>query len=112
MAPSGYEFDAAYDNPIKDNYWGSLGDWYARPKLRIYPDQVIIDKAYTPEDWNRMTIRALGNHLEYWINGIKVMDFTDHDPKGSREGTIGFQIHNGSVMKLEYRNIQILPLKL
>lgn len=109
-APSGYEFDAAI--PTKsNNFWGSLGDWYARPSLRIYPDKTIINQAYKPEDWNRMTIRARGNRLEYWINGIKVIDYLDHDPKASREGVIGFQIHDGSVMKIEYRNIRVLPLE-
>lgn len=110
-APSGYEFDAAYHNPSGKNYWGSLGDWYARQSLRIYPDQTIINQVYMPEKWNRITIRARENRLEYWINGIKVLDYLDKDPKASTEGVIGFQIHNGSVMKVEYRNINILPLE-
>ena len=109
-APSGYEFDAAYHHPGKRNYRGSLGDWYARPSLRILPDQSIINQVYKPEEWNRMTIRARGNRLEYWINGIKVMDYLDHDPRASRKGVIGFQIHDGSVMKVKYRNIRVLPL--
>jgi hypothetical protein len=110
-APSGYEFDAALHTPGKTNFRGSLGDWYARPSLRILPDQRIINTAYKTDEWNRMTLRARGNRLEYWINGIKVMDFLDPDPKASREGIIGFQIHNGSVMKVEYRNIHVLPLE-
>jgi hypothetical protein len=57
-----------------------------------------------------MTMRVRGNRLEYWINGIKIMDYQDPDPKGSREGVIGFQMHDGSVMKIEYRNIRVLPL--
>ena len=109
-APSGYEFDAAYHKPGKMNFRGSLGDWYARPSLRILPDQAIINQMYNSEQWNRMTIRARGNRLEYWINGIKVMDYLDHDPKASRKGIIGFQIHDGSVMKVEYRNIRVLAL--
>ncbi len=109
-APSGYEFDAAYHNPGKRNNRGSLGDWYARPKLRIMPDQAIINEAYKEDDWNRLTLRARGNRLEYWINGIKIMDYTDEDPKGSREGVIGFQIHDGSSMRMEWRNIRVLPL--
>lgn len=110
-APSGYEFDAAFHNPARKNFWGSLGDWYARPSLRILPDQAIINQVYKPEQWNRMTLRARGNRLEYWINGIKVVDYLDHDPKASREGVIGLQIHDGSVMKVEYRNIRVLPLE-
>jgi hypothetical protein len=109
-APSGYEFDAAYHNTSGKNFWGSLGDWYARKSLRIFPDQTIINQAYKPEKWNRMTIRARGNRLEYWINGIKILDYLDHDPKASREGVIGLQIHDGSVMKVEYRNLYLRPL--
>lgn len=109
-APSGYEFDASLPAPGKNNYWGSLGDWYVRPKLRVYADQTIISQTYKPEAWNRLTLRARGNRLEYWINGLKVLDYVDHDPKGSREGFISFQIHDGAVMKAEYRNIRVLPL--
>ena len=113
-APSGYECDASYFNPDGEgkNYWGSLGDWYVRPSLRIYADQAVLAKTCIPGEWNRMTIRARSNRLEYCINGIKVMDFVDPDPKGSREGVIGLQIHGGSVMKIEFRNIHVLPLTL
>ena len=110
-APSGYEFDAAFSKPGRKNFWGSLGDWYARKSLRIFADQSLISQVYKPEKWNRLTIRALENRLEYWINGIKVLDYTDLDPGASREGIIGLQIHDGSVMKVEYRNIRVLPLE-
>jgi len=109
-AASGYECDAGQPRPNKNNFWGSLGDWYVRPSLRIFADQTILNQAYKPEDWNRMTIRARGNRFEYWINGIKVMDYRDRDPNGSREGFISFQIHDGSVMKVAYRNIRVLSL--
>ena len=109
-AASGYEFDAAFHNPGKTNFRGSLGDWYARPSLRIFPDKKMINEVYKSEDWNRLTIRARGNRIEYWLNGIKIMNYQDDDPKGSRKGIIGFQIHNGSVMKIAYRNIRVLPL--
>jgi hypothetical protein len=107
-APSGYEFDAAATG---DKLTGSVGDWYARPSLRISADSAVIRQIYNSDNWNRMTLRARGNRLEYWINGIKVMDYQDTDPKGSREGVIGFQMHDGSVMKAEYRNIRVLPLE-
>lgn len=109
-APSGYEFDAAFYSPGKRNFRGTLGDWYARPHLRVFPDKKIINQVYKEEEWNRLTIRARGNRLEYWINGIKILDYLDDDPKASHKGIIGFQIHNGSVMKVAYRNIRVLPL--
>lgn len=106
-APSGYEFDAAATG---DKLTGSVGDWYVRPTLRISADSLLINKIYNSDNWNRLTFRAIGNRLEYWINGIKIMDYQDSDPNGSREGVIGFQMHDGSVMKVEYRNIRVLPL--
>lgn len=110
-APSGYEFDVIDLNPARTNYTGSLGDAYARPTLRIFPHPSLASLTFKPGEWNRLTLRARGNRLEHWINGIKVMDFLDPDPKGFREGIIGFQIHNGSAMKVEYRKIRILTLK-
>ena len=109
-AASGYEFDAAFHQPGKINFRGTLGDWYTRPNLRVFPDEKLINKEYKSEDWNRLTIRARGNRLEYWINGVKIMDFLDDDPKASLKGVIGFQLHNGSVMKVVYKNIGIRPL--
>jgi len=106
-AASGYEFDVAHNR----RYLGSLGDWYARPSLRILPDTAIVNQVYKTDEWNRFTLRARGNRLEYWINGIKVLDYIDNDPKASRKGFIGFQIHDGSVMKIECRNIRVMPLK-
>jgi len=78
--------------------------------LYMYLDQSIINDVYKTGRWNRMTFRARGNRLEYWLNGMKVMDFVDNDPKASRNGIIGFQLHDGSVMKAEFRNVRVLPL--
>lgn len=45
--------------------WGSLDDWYSRPKLRILADQTIINQIYKPKDWNRITLSTHGNRLKY-----------------------------------------------
>lgn len=104
-AASGYEFDI-----VVGRHCGSLGDWYARPKLRVFADPKIITNVYKEDDWNRMTIRARGNRLEYWLNGVKTIDYQDEDPKGSREGVIGLQIHDKALMKVEMKKARILPL--
>jgi len=105
-AASGYEYDLSYNK-----FLGSLGDWYARPSLRIFPDNKITDQLIKKNGWNRATIRAKSNRLEYWLNGVKIMDFIDHDPKASRSGVIGLQIHDGALMKIEFRKMHILPLE-
>ncbi len=108
-APAGYECDC-YHNPTKSNNWGSLGNWYERPSFRILTDQTIINETYKPKEWNRITIRARGNRLEHWINGVKVMDYVDKAPEASSKGAIGIQLHDGSVMKVECCNIRVRPL--
>ena len=105
-APSGYEYDVSVEERIN----GSLGDWYARPSLRVYSDREVMSNVFKKEDWNRMTIRARGDRLEYWVNGTKIMDYIDQDPKRSLEGLIGFQMHDKLVMKVELRNISVLPI--
>jgi hypothetical protein len=107
QAPSGYEFDIARHNQGRKNFWGALGDWYARKSLRVFADQALISKTYIPLEWNRVTIRARNNRIEYWLNGFKVMDYIDLDPKASRAGVIGFQLHDGAVMQASYKNIRV-----
>ncbi|MGD7653418.1 MAG: 3-keto-disaccharide hydrolase [Verrucomicrobiales bacterium] len=103
-AAAGYEFDA-----VPGRHCGSLGDWYARPSLRVFADPAVIGRVYRENGWNRMTIRARGKRLEYWLNGEKIIDYVDKDPKGSRNGLIGLQIHDKAVMKVELRKARILP---
>lgn len=113
-APSGYEMDAFHGSEPESgepDFWGSLGDWYKRPDLRIFADLEVIRRVLKSDDWNRLTIRARGNRLEHWINGVKVVDYVDRDPNASREGVIGFQIHDGAVMEVRCRNIHVLPIE-
>ncbi|MGJ8677843.1 MAG: 3-keto-disaccharide hydrolase [Akkermansiaceae bacterium] len=105
-APSGYEYDI--DMGTKNN--GSLGDWYARPSLRIRTNPDLMKKHFKSGDWNRFTIRAQGNHLEYWLNGVKILDYVDNDPKRSLKGLIGLQMHDKLKMKVQFRNAVVLPL--
>ena len=105
-APSGYEYDAG----LASRHNGSLGDWYARPSLRIFADKKVMNKIFQAEDWNRMTIRAKDNRIEYWLNGTKIIDYTDNDPKRSKKGPIGIQMHDNLVMKVELRKAFVLPL--
>ena len=59
-------------------------------------------------DWNEIKIVADGNRLRHFINGNLMSDVTDND--GSlrmMKGLIGFQVHAGPPMKVEYRNIKI-----
>jgi hypothetical protein len=61
--------------------------------------------------WNRIRIVAKGNHLQHYINGVLVCDVTDNDVDNRKsKGLLGFQLHAGHVMKVEFRNIELKEL--
>jgi len=60
-------------------------------------------------EWNRLRIDLRGARTRHWLNGVKVLDFTDDAFPGS--GPVGLQIHGGvRNMKIEFRNIRYLSL--
>jgi hypothetical protein len=59
------------------------------------------------DDWNEIHIVAKGNHLEHFINGIKMCDTIDNDTTARKSsGIIALQVHVMPAMKVEYRNIR------
>lgn len=59
-------------------------------------------------DWNEIRIIAKGNRLRHFINGVLMSDVTDNDASMRKmKGLIGFQVHAGPPMKVEYRNVRI-----
>lgn len=61
-----------------------------------------------PGDWNEIRIIAKGNKLRHFINGVLMSEVTDNDGRlRKKKGLIGFQVHMGPPMKVEYRNIRI-----
>jgi len=64
------------------------------------------------EDWNTYHITARGFHFEQRINGQLMCVCDDEDTRVRRpSGIIALQLHAGYVMKIQFRNIKIRPLK-
>jgi hypothetical protein len=62
-------------------------------------------------DWNQVHIIARGNTLIHIVNGHVMAVVVDDDAKGrAMSGLLGFQIHVGPPMKVEYRNIVMKTL--
>jgi len=59
-------------------------------------------------DWNGYEILAQGSRIRLTFNGQVTIDTEDHE---SPTGVIGFQLHTGDPMKVEFRNIKLKPLK-
>ena len=57
-------------------------------------------------DWNTLHIIAQGNILVHILNGQVTSVVVDDDPKArAMSGLLGFQIHVGPPMRVEFRNI-------
>lgn len=56
--------------------------------------------------WNQVHLIARGNMLTEIVNGSVTSVLIDDDPKGrAMKGLLGFQVHTGQPMKVEFRNI-------
>jgi hypothetical protein len=67
-------------------------------------------KLFKLDDWNDVIIVAKGNHIQHFLNGKLVIDFTDETPEALNDGILALQLHAGAPMWAEYKNIRIKSL--
>jgi hypothetical protein len=65
------------------------------------------EKLFKLNKWNDVIIIAKGNHIQHYMNGRLVMDFTDNHPKALKDGVLALQLHAGRPMWVEFKNIRI-----
>lgn len=69
-------------------------------------------KAEKKDDWNEIRVVGKGNHIQSFVNGVKVLDFTDmEEEKRSKKGWIALQIHAGAPMRIEFKDLVFTPAK-
>ncbi len=74
-------------------------------------DALIKAGYYKEKDWNEYTIIARGNNLVHILNGLQTIEMIDDDPKGrAMEGILALQIHAGSPMTVEFKDIRYKKL--
>ncbi len=62
-------------------------------------------------EWNQVHLIARGNTIVNIVNGHVTALLVDDDPKGrAMKGLLGFQIHVGDPMKIEFRNVYLKSL--
>ena len=82
-----------------DGQRGSIGALESGDALKAY----IKDK-----DWNQFHVIARGTTLVHVLNGHVTAVFVDDDAKNrASKGLIGFQLHMGDPMKVEFRNVYL-----
>jgi putative membrane-bound dehydrogenase-like protein len=82
-------------------YWGTLYEESARGKLA---DNKAGEKVVKVDDWNEYVIIAEGSHVKTYLNGELCVDIDD--PKMSRRGVFGLQIHAGGPMEVRFKDIK------
>jgi len=94
---------------------GEEATWEADGKKVIKSDlidQAGWDKLFKLNEWNDVIITAKGNHIQHYMNGKLILDFTDNNPElALKEGILALQLHAGAPMWVEFKNIRIRDLK-
>ena len=62
------------------------------------------------EEWNELTIIAVGNRQIHQVNGVTTMDLTDNHPEAKRTGLLALQLHQGKPMTVEFKDLELLKL--
>jgi hypothetical protein len=74
-----------------------------------YPIQAEgVEEAMKTGEWNKMKITARGPVYTVEINGKKVCEYRSES--ASEKGPIGLQVHGGTLMKVEFRNMTVEEL--
>jgi hypothetical protein len=90
--------------------WGALYDESRRRKFLVEPPQDKLTGAVKADDWNDLVIRCEGPRVQFWVNGIQTVDYTETDAAIPRSGRLGLQIHGGEPAEVAYRKIRLKKL--
>jgi hypothetical protein len=106
---SGYQCDVG--RAWNRNVWGCLYDESRRNKMLAEIADDKLKEWVKPNDWNELTIKAVGNKIQLSLNGHETVSFEEKDDKIANTGVIGLQIHSGPPTEALYRNIRIKSLE-
>ena len=96
---------------------GEKAEWIADDKKgsKKVTDTLITAEEYSKlfkvDEWNDVIIIAKGRHIQHYMNGRLVLDFQDAEKNALLEGILALQLHAGSSMWTEFRNIRVKDIK-
>ncbi|MCM1449375.1 MAG: DUF1080 domain-containing protein [Clostridiales bacterium] len=91
----------------KGNDTAGVYESYGRGWLVQIPDEM--ESILREGEWNDMRIRVEGDHVQTWLNGTPMVDFTD-EAIGRAQGRIALQIHDGGGIKVQWKDLNITAL--
>lgn len=86
---------------------GGIYESYGRGWLVQIPDEK--ENILKPGQWNTMRVKVVGDHVQTWLNGVAMTDFSDQKI-GAANGSIALQIHDGGGIKVRWKNLKISEL--
>ena len=95
-------------DPSARAWSGGIYDEGRRGWLASLKDKEEARKAFKVDDWNEYEIRAVGDSLKTWVNGVPCAELTDD---ADAEGFIALQVHAGKQGRIRWRNIRIKELE-
>ena len=95
---------------------GEKAEWIAdgkKGKKKVTETLITADEykeLFKLDKWNDVIIIAEGTHIRHYMNDRLVLDFQDHPDNALLEGILALQLHAGSPMFAEFKNIRIRDL--
>jgi hypothetical protein len=100
---SGWQVEVAPPN----HDTGGIYESYGRNWLVKIPDEK--EGFLKMGEWNKLRIKAEGDHVQTWLNGHEMVDFEDAKI-GAGDGSIALQIHDGGGIKVRWKNLLLQEL--
>ncbi len=100
---SGYQAD------LGENYWGCLYDESRRNKVLVKASSEALS-TLKKNDWNHYVLCAVGDRITLYLNGVASVVYCEEGPDIARDGLIAVQLHAGSPMEVQFKDIQIRVL--
>jgi len=98
----GLQADAA-----ENAWWGSIYDEGGKRGVIVNGWKDKAERVVKAGDWNEYSIFCKGGDVRIKVNGMVTAELSGETPK---EGVIALQLHAGTPMKVEFRNLRIKKL--
>ncbi len=98
----GLQADAA-----ENAWWGSIYDEGGKRGVIVNGWKDKAERVIKAGDWNEYSIFCKGTNVRIKVNGMTTAELSGETPK---HGVIALQLHAGTPMKVEFRNLRIKKL--
>ncbi len=76
-----------------------------------FGDSAKLAEVVKNREWNDYRIQAVGGHITLFINGTRMCELQDNDPRRAVSGLLALQVHVGPPMKVQFKDIRLKALE-